>query len=217
MRASSRGKNNGPVKCVNTQLSLFNRSVIAHAAADDSALCANTLAESKRRMMQTRQIRGLEIASRPKRPITNNGTFWAVPSQTTSVTYAVTIDPPHCTCPDFKKSAIKCKHIFAAEYHVTKESGETLPDVPEQKPKTYKQEWHEYNLAQTNEKAKFLELLYELCQNIEDLPKKPGAGRVRLPMRDMIFASVFKIYCTLSGRRFISDLREAFQRGYLSR
>src|SRR5688500_17103455 len=47
--------------------------------------------------------------------------------------------------------------------------------------KTYPQDWTSYNLAQTTEKARFLELLFELCSNIEDLPRKPGAGRNRLP------------------------------------
>jgi len=32
----------------------------------------------------------------------------------------------------------------------------------------------------------------------------------------MIFSSTYKIYSTVSGRRFATDLREAKQRGYLS-
>jgi len=49
-------KKNGSAKCVNTQQSLFDHSVIAHAAAG-KPLCANTPVEIKRHMMQTRQIR----------------------------------------------------------------------------------------------------------------------------------------------------------------
>lgn len=89
-------------------------------------------------------------------------------------------------------------------------------DDAQRKP-TYPQQWHEYNLAQTNEKSKFLELLYGLCQNIEDLPRKEGAGRNQLALGDMIFCVAFKVYSTVSGRRFISDLREATQRGLISR
>ena len=81
--------------------------------------------------------------------------------------------------------------------------------------KTYPQAWHEYNLSQTREKSHFQTLLYELCQSIEDLPRKPGAGRNRLPLADMIFCVVFKIYSTVSGRRFISDLMEAQRRGLI--
>ena len=83
--------------------------------------------------------------------------------------------------------------------------------------KTYPQEWHEYNQAQTNEKAKFQELLYELCRNVEELPRKNiNAGRNRLPLGEMIFAVCFKVYSLVSGRRFISDLQEANRRGFIS-
>jgi transposase len=208
-------KNNGSAECANTQLSLFNRSVIAHATADRPVLCANTPGEIKRRTMQTRQIRGLEIASKSQRQITYSETFWTVPSQSSGKSYAVTIDPPFCSCPDFKKSATKCKHVFAVEYHIGKESGAILPDVPEQKRKTYKQEWHEYNLAQTNEKARFIELLYELCQGVEEPVQI--MGRPRAPFADIIFAACMKIYGGMSGRRSQTDVREAVGRGLLQK
>lgn len=79
---------------------------------------------------------------------------------------------------------------------------------------SYRQEWPAYNAAQTNEKAKFQELLFELCQLAEAPPQH--MGRPRVPTADRIFAAVFKVYSMLSGRRFTSDLREAKQRGYLS-
>jgi transposase len=81
---------------------------------------------------------------------------------------------------------------------------------------TYSQEWSAYNQAQTNEKAQFLSLLYELCQRIEDMPRKAGAGRNRLPLGEMIFCVVFKVFSTVSSRRFVSDLQEAQRRGYIS-
>ena len=80
--------------------------------------------------------------------------------------------------------------------------------------KTYPQNWPAYTKSQVNEKAKLLELLYALCEGAEDPPQH--MGRPRVPMADRVFASVFKVYSTLSGRRFMSDLREAGQRGYLS-
>jgi transposase len=42
-------------------------------------------------------------------------------------------------------------------------------------------------------------------------------GRRRLPLADVIFASAFKVYSTVSGRRFNSDLRDAHEKGYLSK
>src|ERR1051326_5978697 len=190
MRASSfQSKIKSPAGCANNQRDLFNHSVMEHDMADASSLCLNTLGESKRHAMQAREIRGLEIASQSQ--ITRSENLWIVPSQTTSKSYAVTIDPPACNCPDFKKTAIKCKHIFAVQYYVERERGYAIPAVPERQRKTYKQEWHEYNLAQTNEKAKFLELLFELTRDVEDLPRKSIAGRNRLPLRDMIFCVGF--------------------------
>lgn len=77
--------------------------------------------------------------------------------------------------------------------------------------------WHYYNQAQTNEKTRFQELLFDLCTNVNELPRIPGAGRSRLPMADMLFASVYKIYECVSGRRFMSDLKDAQLKGFISR
>jgi transposase len=41
--------------------------------------------------------------------------------------------------------------------------------------------------------------------------------QTRLSLSDIIFSSTLKVYSTVSGRRFATDLREAKQRGYLSR
>jgi transposase len=165
-------------------------------------------------MMQSRQERGLQIASQSERQIINNETFWTVPSQSSSKSYAVTIDPPFCTCQDFRNNAMECKHVHAVKFHLAKESGATLPEAPPQKRKTYKQEWHEYNLAATNEKARFLELLHALCDVVEEPPQFKGRPRVLLA--DRIFACAFKVYSTVSGRRFNSDLMEAKRRSYVS-
>jgi transposase len=40
-------------------------------------------------------------------------------------------------------------------------------------------------------------------------------GRPRLPLSDMTFASVFKVYCGFSSRRFTTDLRDAFVEGHI--
>lgn len=52
--------------------------------------------------------------------------------------------------------------------------------------------------------------------NIENLPTA-ATGRSRLPMAEMVFAAVFKIYSCVSGRRFMCDLSDAKEKGYLSR
>lgn len=140
MRASLKAlrQRESPVECGNTQLDLFNHSVLAHDATEISSLC-------------------LKYAGKAR-----------------------------CTM-----------------------------ETPARKP-TYSQEWTAYNQAQTNEKAQFLSLLYILCQKVEDLPRKGVAGRNRLPLSEMIFCVVFKVFSLVSARRFVSDLQEAQRRGYIS-
>jgi transposase len=163
-------------------------------------------------MMNTRQAKGLEIATTEE--ITREGNAYVVPSQTSSKKYTVNLFIQTCTCPDYEKNGLKCKHLFAVENMLLRESGATLP-VPEKVVKpTYKQEWREYRLAQVNEKAKFLELLYALCSQIDE--PMQHMGRPRITRADRIFACCFKVYSTISGRRFMSDLMEAKRRGFIS-
>ncbi len=82
--------------------------------------------------------------------------------------------------------------------------------------RTYPQQWPSYNAAQTNEKDRFQVLLRDLCAGIGE-PAGPRVGRPRLPLADAIFAAAFKVYSTVSGRRFMSDLREAHERGYIAK
>jgi transposase len=71
--------------------------------------------------------------------------------------------------------------------------------------------WTAYNAAQTEEKRRFVELLSDLCGSIEQPAQ--GKGRPRLPLSDMTFAAVYKVYCGFSSRRFTSDLRDACAEG----
>jgi hypothetical protein len=89
-----------------------------------------------------------------------------------------------------------------------------IPEQPKQRV-TYSQDWTNYNLAQTNEKSRFLELLFELCTQIDEMPRA-HTGRNRIPLADMVFAVVYKTYSLVSGRRFMSDLSEAHKKGYIS-
>ena len=82
--------------------------------------------------------------------------------------------------------------------------------------RTYRQQWSAYNAAQTREKSELQALLFELCKNLPEPVQKRGRGRPSLSLSDIIFSSAYKVYSTVSGRRFSTDLREAKARGYLS-
>jgi hypothetical protein len=81
--------------------------------------------------------------------------------------------------------------------------------------KTYTQDWKAYNAAQTHEKSEMQALLFELCKNLPEPVRERGKDRPPMTLSDVVFASVTKIYSTISGRRFATDLREAKGRGYL--
>jgi transposase len=169
--------------------------------------------------MEPRQQKAIEIAAKAR--LTRKGDTWLVPSQSGPKKYTVDPNPqgPNCTCPDFEARQLPCKHIYAVEIVVQREysdDGETQTVTETvMVRKTYKQEWSSYNKAQTNEKVHFLAFLHELCAGIEE-PIQTN-GRPRLPLADIIFAAAYKTYATVSGRRFVSDLRDALAKGYISR
>jgi transposase len=92
---------------------------------------------------------------------------------------------------------------------------ETETITVSQKRVTYPQQWSSYNRAQVNEKEKFQSLLKDLCDRIQEPPRNK-MGRPRMPLNDAIFAAVFKVYSTVSGRRFSSDLRDAKEKGLIN-
>ena len=175
----------------------------------------------------TREERGRELADR-LRIIQNASGTWSVPSDSGQGRYIVRADRenPSCSCKDFETTGKPCKHLYAVWFVIEREAAPVVepapaaPEpVPEKKPKrpTYGQRWKEYNLAQQTEKDRFQALLFDLCQGITEAPEKPGPGRKRTPMKDMVFACALKVYTTFSSRRFACDLRDAHEEGYLTR
>jgi transposase len=169
--------------------------------------------------MSLREAKGLEIADRTQ--ITQSGNLYLVPSQSGRGKYKVDPKAQTCSCPDFDFRRQPCKHIFAVEVTIRrtktthiKQGVTTVTETVKVTRKTYKQEWPAYNKAQTVEKAQFQYLLHQLCQGIGE-PAQMN-GRPRLPLEDMIFSMAFKVYSTVSGRRFISDLKDAHTKGYVS-
>ena len=158
--------------------------------------------------MDARQERGLLIAETCK--IAKNKLGWKVPSQSGNGSYIVSLDhgEPFCTCPDFEARHQPCKHIHAVEYIIQRE---TKPDgsttLTQSVKVTCTQEWPAYNRAQTHEQERFVTLLHDLCNGIQQLPQT--FGRPRLPLADVVFGVTYKAYTTMSGRRFMSDLRDA--------
>ena len=62
----------------------------------------------------------------------------------------------------------------------------------------------------------FLELLADLCGGIP-WKAKTGRGRPAIRLPDAIFSAVFKVYSTISGRRFTTDLESAREAGHIEK
>lgn len=121
-----------------------------------------------------------------------------------------------CTCPDFELNNDRCKHTYAVEYFLkrqkafAKDANASRPHRP-----TYPQAWAAYNRAQVTEKDAFCSLLRDLVADVPSPEQK--RGRPSLPLADMLFSAAFKVYSTVSGRRFMSDLRAATEKGLIAR
>ncbi len=158
--------------------------------------------------MDAREERGLVIAQNSK--IIKTPVGWKVPSQSGNGSYVVNLDHGHpfCTCPDFEKRQQPCKHIHAVEYTVQRETKPDGTTTLKQSVKvTCTQEWPAYDNAQMHEQERFVDLLRDLCNGIPQ--PKYRFGRPRLPLADVVFGVTYKVYSTMSGRRFMSDLRQA--------
>jgi transposase len=164
-----------------------------------------------------RRQRGLEIAATTAIARKGEGE-WLVPSQSLNGQYRVRkgLNGFECTCPDYELRGQTCKHGFAVEFVLRRE---TKPDgtVIETRAArvTYSQQWPAYNQAQVSEKEQFCALLRDLVADVPTPEQK--RGRPSLPLSDMLFSAAYKVYSTVSGRRFMSDLRSATALGLIDR
>jgi hypothetical protein len=164
-----------------------------------------------------RELKALEIAARSHITFANG--VWVVPSQSGGAKYRVTIgSEPSCECEDFQLRRKPCKHIIAARLVCERDHGGKAPEITTDaipiRP-TYKQAWPLYDKAQRTEKNRFQALLFDLCRGLEN-PPQHASGRRWKPMGDIVFACAFKVFSTLSSRRFQCDLDDALAKGYLS-
>ncbi len=166
--------------------------------------------------LQIRKQKGLEIAKTGK--VKMQGDKWSVPSQSLNKHYDVILklEKSECNCPDHQERGIKCKHIFAVEITVSRSlNRDGSVTVTHTKRVTYSQNWPAYNASQIQEQDLFMKLMAELCQEVDE--PMHTIGRPVMPLRDMVFASGLKVYSTFSLRRFMSDMRTARDRNYVSK
>ena len=164
--------------------------------------------------IEIRKQRGYEIAKTSRIVKTEKG--WKVPSQSGGGFYMVKSNGfgAECDCPDHETRRCKCKHIWAVELIVTKEvDNEGNITITKTIRKTYSQDWSNYDKASINQKTLFMKLLRDITSNIPNTEYK--FGRPTLPLSDMIYSSVMKVFTTFSLRRFMSDMQIAKEKGYI--
>src|ERR1700676_470139 len=165
--------------------------------------------------METREDRGRAIAESAALQ-KGDGHLWLVPSQTRLISYQVDEKKRTCTCPDWEKHQEPCKHVFAVEYTIQRQTdAQGRTTVTETMRVTYPQEWAAYNPRAAHEKEHVALLLRDLCAAIDNPVQK--RGRPRLPLSDGVFSAVMKVYGATSGRRAMTDLREFEAKGYIAK
>lgn len=178
-------------------------------------------------LTSTREERGREIAKRGG--IRQIGACYAVPSQAANAnapTYFVDLaaDPPSCTCPDHEgRGALgRCKHIEAVLFHVAWEGAVSVDDTTQlpRKPKRtkYQRNWPAYNDASRHEVERLRPFLSALCARVPEPERMVSLpGRKPIPLRDLIFAMVMKVYTCKSGRGAEAEIRLCAKLGYISK
>jgi len=171
--------------------------------------------------VKVRRQRGVEIAKVAR--IDRRGENYLVPSMSGNGRYVVDPVAVTCTCPDHEQRGCKCKHLYAVEVMASREitrntDGTTTVTetvaIKATKRTTYPQNWPAYNAAQTTEKKHFQSLLFDLCKSVYTPPQQ-GRGQRRLPLADAVFSVCFKVYSTVFQRRFMCDLSDAKDSGYI--
>lgn len=165
--------------------------------------------------LEARKQRGYEIATSSRIDRTKDG--WKVPSQSGEGSYLVVSNgfEARCDCPDCQTRRTKCKHMWAVELVVTGQVDAAGTVSITTVRKTYSQDWHSYDLASINQKPQFLRLLHDVTKGIPE--PEYTFGRPGNPVSDRVFGSVLKVFSTFSLRRFMGDMQEAHEKGYISK
>lgn len=169
-------------------------------------------------ILDPRQHRGLVLAQ-TKRIKALPGGKWVVPSQTGRGTYVVDVEERSCQCEDHQLRLVKCKHLWAISYarhQVVALDGTTTTTETMKVSYTPREGWAAYNAYQMSEKDKVRALLHGLCSGIHT-PPQVGRGRPRIPLSDIVYSGIIRVFTGFSGRRATTDMADCLALGHLSR
>lgn len=170
------------------------------------------MTESFEPLSTTREERGKEIAEKSGQIQKVDDNSYKVKSQSGKGFYEVkaTKDGMTCTCPDFVKRGLPCKHILATRFYLEIQQLTPKGIVTEKIHLTYAQAWSAYNAAQTEEIKMFDALLKDLVKAIPE--PEQTMGRPRLSIHESLFCAIQKVYSQLSSRRAHSLFQNAVEK-----
>src|SRR5208337_2051523 len=163
----------------------------------------------------TREERGKAIVEKNGQIQKVDNNSFKVKSQSGKGFYEVKATPEGmtCTCPDFLKRGVPCKHILATRFYLEVQRDTPEGTVTEKVHLTYAQAWSAYNAAQTEEIKIFDALLKDLVRSIPE--PEQTIGRPRLPLSESLFCGIQKVYSQLSSRRAQSLFQHAVERSQI--
>lgn len=162
-----------------------------------------------------RMERALDIIKNPRAVKKVSKNTFTVKSQAGFSVYTVIFDKNSgfaaCNCPDciahHGELGWECKHILAVKLHLKMKEDNLKAKKTEGKQVI---DWSTYNLAQMSEGEAFKVYLKQLADMVNVLhPVTTRVGRPSMPMNDLVFCSVMKMYSQLSSRRTHSILKDA--------
>ena len=171
------------------------------------------------RGLHGRVERGLAIASSPGQIDKIGDSLWFVRSQSGDGGYLVGLAKGRwkCNCPDFRAHDLPCKHLVAVRSHADGLARTEAEAVEARRPRpTYRQNWPAYNAAQNAEPVMFGEVLTELVSGVVDPVPARDTGRPRVPLADLLYCAVEKVYRDEPLRNAKGRYAEYFRQGRIS-
>lgn len=170
----------------------------------------NTITENPRQQRGYQIFQTKTIKKHPKKQ------GWIVPSQTNFGKRYFVDEEFVCNCADSQTRHTTCKHAYAARYYLQIEQDTPEGTETTKVRLTHPQAWRAYTEAQTSEVRLFDELLRDLVSGIEE-PLQIGPGRPKIPLSELLFCSIQKVYSQLSSRRAHSLFKNAEERNQITK
>ncbi len=163
--------------------------------------------------MKSQEKAGIKIAIH--RQLTERKGYWLVQSSNQYLFYRVDFEQGKCECDEFRNlNSGWCRHLYAVKWHLHNRS-RLIKKSPRPPVNSVPRDWRSYHAGRSAKHRLFKEFLNNVCQKLPDfIPSKKG-GRPRVPLKDLVYASVLKVRNQKAGKAMESMLEEEDEAGRL--